>query len=550
MKRAVLTIASGATYSAITKITHPTLKAYAKKCKADFILWEPLEAPHFEKFKMFELLEQYDRILYIDSDVLIRLDTEDLFELVPEDQIALVEEGCRIDRHGLIENFCHMQDFTTHAVDQSRYFNTGVMLVSKEHREIFAPFQRPYFNLDGLFETTYVNYRIGKLRPKVYELPEKFNWMGCFNTSNLGRTFGQFIHYAGHSSSKTLEEFIQILHEDRQEIEPTYKKPPDKIAIKIDGGLGDHISAEPAIRYIQDIYKDDDLIIVSHYPQVFAHLGIPHYQTGEDYIEDAKDRKPLWSLPTVDHPAWKVVSHALMNAYDYAALLMTRGTFPEDFPKQTKFGEQYYSTKHPKFPYSIFEKSALTDWSRVVLLHPGKGWQSKTFPGDVWESYVKVVRDLDLIPILIGKRISEEQGVVEFDTTGAIDLIDKLSLEELIGAISVAPVLISNDSAPIHIAGAFQNYIGLIATCKRPEFILPYRLSNILDRHDLFFRAKALERFRIYDKIRRKPTVTGMVTMEFATEEEIRKAVPTPAGLKEFIQSCARGFHSLPPKNF
>ena len=44
--------------------------------------------------------------------------------------------------------------------------------------------------------------------------------------------------------------------------------------------------------------------------------------------------------------------------------------------------------------------------------------------------------------------------------------------------IHKSKVLLSNDSAPIHLAGAFDNYIILIPTCKKPDHVLPYRYGR------------------------------------------------------------------------
>ena len=35
--------------------------------------------------------------------------------------------------------------------------------------------------------------------------------------------------------------------------------------------------------------------------------------------------------------------------------------------------------------------------------------------------------------------------------------------------------LVTNDSSPLHIAGAFDNWIVTVPTCKHPEHILPFR---------------------------------------------------------------------------
>jgi hypothetical protein len=58
---------------------------------------------------------------------------------------------------------------------------------------------------------------------------------------------------------------------------------------------------------------------------------------------------------------------------------------------------------------------------------------------------------------------------------GMVDTRSLLSLKGLIALISSAKVVLSNDSAPIHLAGAFDNHIVLIPTCKHPDHILPFR---------------------------------------------------------------------------
>jgi hypothetical protein len=76
---------------------------------------------------------------------------------------------------------------------------------------------------------------------------------------------------------------------------------------------------------------------------------------------------------------------------------------------------------------------------------------------------------------IIGKQIGDGHGYVDVNGGGHFDFRDRLSIEGLIALISKAPVLITNDSAPLHIAGAFDNEIILIPTCKHPDHLLPYR---------------------------------------------------------------------------
>ena len=84
--------------------------------------------------------------------------------------------------------------------------------------------------------------------------------------------------------------------------------------------------------------------------------------------------------------------------------------------------------------------------------------------------------DAGLTPVLIGKDLDETCGVLKLDGRGkSIDLTNMLNIKELIAVVSLVPVLVSNDSSPIHLAGAFDNWIVLIPTCKHPDHILPYR---------------------------------------------------------------------------
>ena len=64
-KFAVVTIACGDAYQKIAKLTHPTIKAYADKIGAEFIVIDKSDrsSPHWMKFQLHDLLNQYDRIV-------------------------------------------------------------------------------------------------------------------------------------------------------------------------------------------------------------------------------------------------------------------------------------------------------------------------------------------------------------------------------------------------------------------------------------------------------------------------------------------------------
>ena len=123
-----------------------------------------------------------------------------------------------------------------------------------------------------------------------------------------------------------------------------------------------------------------------------------------------------------------------------------------------------------------------------------------TFPKEWWQELVSKIAQK--IPVcLVGTNSEENRGVFSLDIPdNSIDLVDRTSLGSLMAAISKAPILLSNDSAPVHIAGAFDNWVVLIPSCKHPEHVLPYREGTV------WHKAKALYKALTLDDVDQRPT--------------------------------------------
>ena len=72
------------------KIAIPKIKEYAKKVGADFdIVYGDRNVSKgdlmYFKFKMYDYLDIYDRVLFVDADILIKNISPDIFEVVPEE---------------------------------------------------------------------------------------------------------------------------------------------------------------------------------------------------------------------------------------------------------------------------------------------------------------------------------------------------------------------------------------------------------------------------------------------------------------------------------
>ena len=135
MKLAVVTIVLGEKYFRISQISHKSIKNYADKIGAEFIVLDnPQGLPHWQKMEIYRLLNTYDRIIYFDTDLIIRDDCPNLFEIVPDDKLGAFNEG-KFDPRGesLKEAiFAYKEDVKDW---DGTYYNTGVMVISRKQKE-------------------------------------------------------------------------------------------------------------------------------------------------------------------------------------------------------------------------------------------------------------------------------------------------------------------------------------------------------------------------------------------------------------------------------
>ena len=86
MKKLICTITSGS-FEITRPVIYPMLKKYAKKVKADFIPIEDTlhpDNPMLDQFRIGDFLDDYDRLIYFDADLIIRSDCPNLFQIVPQ----------------------------------------------------------------------------------------------------------------------------------------------------------------------------------------------------------------------------------------------------------------------------------------------------------------------------------------------------------------------------------------------------------------------------------------------------------------------------------
>lgn len=507
-KNLVLTLAVGDVYQKMANYTHPTIKGYAEKIGADFISIDKTNASsaHWEKFQIFHLLNKYERIIYLDTDTIVRNDCPNLFEIVPKESIGLFNEmPFTPQRHLSLVDTCREYGVTVPTWD-GKYYNTGVMVISRFHKYLF---QKPKKENFSFYEQGYLNMVVAQEKatvrecPLVFDLPYKFNRMTCMDQFTGEERYASYIiHYAGYPN---LEFVLSLIQKDLEIWKSNtngyqYKR---HILIDVQGGLGDQVCAEPAIRFMKKhIYPDDDINIKTHFPRLFEHLELPIFTHEEWKRQPDTPYYHIISLPGPDTVMWQCVSNLLCHTIDYCAMALLRRILPlEDKRVRLKVNLEDIS--------NVIDILGTRNLNELILVHPGKHWESKTFPVEWWQEVIDRLVEKKLPVCIIGKD-EITRGIHNLKLPdGVIDTRNLLDLGSYIALIGAAGVLISNDSSPIHIAGAFDNYIILIPSCKHPEHVLPFR------KNDLSYKAVSLYKRLPLDDCSSAPTEVHGSSGEF-----------------------------------
>jgi len=217
--------------SRITKITIPLIEKYAKEMSADFKIldqeppiWTTEVPPraHYRIMEFYNLFNDYDRILSIDSDLLITPNCTNIFDLVPYDHIGSIYEDVGDSTEHRRTYIKLIQDQFGDVGWKEGYINTGFAVFSKIHRDIFTTINGKYY-MDFGIDDVHLCYQIHKFGFKIYPLDYKWNHMTMFSHqwNNYANRFdANIIHYAGEG----IFDRNNIIMNRTDQIESDYKK--------------------------------------------------------------------------------------------------------------------------------------------------------------------------------------------------------------------------------------------------------------------------------------------------------------------------------------
>ena len=211
-KRLIVTIMLGKDPS--FPFVKKTFKNYAKKVNADFLCitkGSPILNPNnnnnnnklffdalFQKISLGNLSDEYERVLYLDADILITPHAKNIFDACKDDsKIYMFNEGLYSNRESelnLISNRLHKP------IKDKNYFNVGVILFPKASQFLksIRIHDLEYFvSNSNWFDQTYINFKCRLNKLKIFSLNKEFNYMGSKFDSDK-RFLSSFIHYAGN----------------------------------------------------------------------------------------------------------------------------------------------------------------------------------------------------------------------------------------------------------------------------------------------------------------------------------------------------------------
>lgn len=108
---------------------------------------------------------------------------------------------------------------------------------------------------------------------------------------------------------------------------------------------------------------------------------------------------------------------------------------------------------------------------RIVCVHPGSVWATKRWLPERFAAVISELADDGLQAVVLGGRDDIEAANIVQDRarTMPVNLAGKLSLTELALILSRAALLVTNDSGPMHIAGAVGTPVVAVFGSTTPE---------------------------------------------------------------------------------
>lgn len=241
----------------------------------------------------------------------------------------------------------------------------------------------------------------------------------------------------------------------------------NNILIHTTGGLGDLICAEPSLRYALRNFTHCDISLATEVPELFTHLTFKKVYHLPKEVPPWEKYYVFKSYFDPGELGGEFICHVVTQIVDYISLCLWRCQIPVD---------QKQVTLQPS-PQEFGMVQDFLDVDSDVLIHAGNTWPSRTLPAEYWDEITASLFQKGLRPVLIGS-VAGDKGTVKVNPKNCLDVRGKLSIMQSVAAVKTARVLLTNDSAPLHMAVSGKAWVGFFSTVKHPDYIKHWRWSE------------------------------------------------------------------------
>jgi len=212
----VITIAAGQKALDVLELTGPQMQKYADKCGADFhVITDNLypEYPLANKFRLKNLVANYQRVLFLDVDVWVRASAVDLFQSVFPGHVAIHDDYPHLADKSWITNEGEITA-TQQQVEpiELRTLNSGVVLFDNSHLEMWTPPPLP-FKPRHVSEQVWVECNLSRLGYPVLGLSVEYNTQWWFSDFKEREPDAHFVHLANCPHAERVYRFRKYAHE-------------------------------------------------------------------------------------------------------------------------------------------------------------------------------------------------------------------------------------------------------------------------------------------------------------------------------------------------
>lgn len=169
-----------------------------------------------EKFQLWDYLGRYDRVLYLDADIVVHPAAPNPFSLVPPQSLGGVwddTDDSAWKREEELANLARRHGALPHPERTGpRFLNTGMLVMGKAHRDLWT-FDKKAFIRGRWPEQSLLNYRLLRSETRIAPLPEEFNFMPLHAdrfVQDERRRASYLVHYAGQPAKPLLEADLPI----------------------------------------------------------------------------------------------------------------------------------------------------------------------------------------------------------------------------------------------------------------------------------------------------------------------------------------------------